>query len=250
LKSKPTEPAYRTVDDLTLLTYRELALPGIAHGIVVVKGSGSDRDVCVGRARDALAISLGASLRGFVVPDQIHSNKVVRVTVSGSTAALSCDALVTDQAGIAIGVTVADCVPLFAFNTEDRVVGLAHSGWRGMASGMIEEFVRALSRIMHRPASTCYIIGASIGECCYEVGRDFLDAFGEDEVRSFACRNRGRTSFDLKSAAASRLAGMGVSPARISIDRTCTSCRRDILCSYRADGKACGRMLAYIMLTA
>ena len=249
MKSKPTGPVIRAIEDLTLVSYPDLDVPGIAHGIVVVKDPTSDRSTCVERARDHVSTSLRTSFERLVVPDQIHSNRVMRVRASDGAATPQCDALITDQVGIAIGVTVADCIPVFALNTEDGVVGVAHSGWKGMASGLLEEFVAALLRTSCHPSSTRYLIGASIGECCYEVGEDLLTAFGEDEVRSFARHSGGKTYFDLKSAAGARLVKMGVSPAMVAIDGTCTACRRDTLCSYRADGKGCGHMLAYIMLT-
>ena len=41
------------------------------------------------------------------------------------------DALVTDEAGIPMYTSYADCVPLLFYDPEHHVAGMAHSGWRG-----------------------------------------------------------------------------------------------------------------------
>ncbi len=43
------------------------------------------------------------------------------------------DGLVTDRAGIVLATFFADCVPLYFLDVRRRVIGLAHSGWRGTA---------------------------------------------------------------------------------------------------------------------
>jgi len=59
----------------------------------------------------------------------------------------------------------------------------------------------------------------------------------------------GRTFFDLKAAVIARLVDRGVAPKQICVDNTCTSCQQYQLSSYRAGGRDCGRMLAFVMLT-
>ena len=162
---------------------------------------------------------------------------------------VECDGLVTGTARVMVGVTVADCVPLLAVNRIDRVVGAAHCGWRGTAGGIVGGFVKALGALADSEAATRYLIGPSIGQCCYEVGDDMLSHFSPREREAHVSRRAGRTFFDLKAAVAARLMDRGVSPGQICVDNTCTSCQKYRLSSYRADGRDCGRMLAFVMLT-
>jgi YfiH family protein len=181
-----------------------------------------------------------------VIPEQTHSNLVETVdTRIGPD--LRCDGLLTQVPSMMIGVSVADCIPLLAVNMVDRVLGVAHCGWRGMASGIIENFCASIKRRTRQPEKTYFLIGASIGSCCYEVGEDMLARFAPHEVSRFSASRGGKTFFDLKSLAAWRLLKQGIPRRQISVDNTCTSCQKYILCSYRASGDGCGRMLAFVM---
>jgi YfiH family protein len=145
-----------------------------------------------------------------------------------------------------LAVSVADCIPLFGIDPGRAVIGVAHCGWRGIVQGIVEEFAACFAKA-HAKAPL-YLVGASIGRCCYEVRSDFLRCFPEHEVEAFASESAGGIRFDLKSLVASRLMKSGVGAEQISIDNTCTSCKKYILSSYRADGTKCGRMLAYLMI--
>jgi YfiH family protein len=147
-----------------------------------------------------------------------------------------------------LGITVADCIPLFAVNPEHGVVGLAHCGWRGVASGIVEGFVTHLKDLAAAIEPAHFMLGASVGSCCYEVKHDLLARFSQSEVQRCAEIREGRTFFDLRSVVVSRLVALGVRPDKISVDMTCTSCKNDVLSSYRASGTECGRMLAVVML--
>jgi copper oxidase (laccase) domain-containing protein len=113
----------------------------------------------------------------------------------------------------------------------------------------VEEFSGCLGRLAEADDQTRYLIGASIGQCCYEVGRDLLERFSADEVQANSVTRGGKVFFDLKSLVASRLTALGVNPRQISIDKTCTSCQKYILSSFRASGAQSGRMLAVVMFT-
>jgi hypothetical protein len=184
-----------------------------------------------------------------LVPHQVHGSEVREVGPDTVAEDLVCDALLTRAPGIAIGVAVADCIPLYAINAGDRVIGVAHCGWRGLACGMVENFVGEMNSRSRRASATLYLAGPSIGPCCYEVGDDLVSAFPEGEALRCSASREGRTYFDLRAVLSGRLRACGVAPGLISIDNTCTSCKKSILSSFRASGTGCGRMLAFAMLT-
>jgi YfiH family protein len=149
-----------------------------------------------------------------------------------------------------IGVNTADCIPLVAVNGAARVVGVAHCGWRGIAAGIVRSFLREMDAAAGEEGlgETRFLIGPSVGPCCYEVGEDLLSSFGGGEVTECSASGGGGTVFDLKRLVRSRLAQDGIDQGSIITDNTCTSCEGETLCSYRADGEACGRMYTYLMI--
>ncbi len=130
-------------------------------------------------------------------------------------------------------VLVADCLPV-ALAGGGRVAML-HCGWRGLAAGLVE---RALALFDEPPAAA---IGPGIGGCCYEVGPEVLEAFGDLEgVAS------GRM-LDLRAVAEAKLRGRGVGPIE-HVD-LCTACRPDLLFSHRRDKGVTGRQAGLAWLT-
>jgi YfiH family protein len=251
VEPRNAEPEYHSKQGLTWLTYRRLDFRGLAHGIVVIREAlaRSDDDQWSETLSHKVTQGLCLSPASLVVPQQIHSNTVKVVGSRGRRYPVACDGLITRESGVMITVSVADCIPLFAVNMTDRVLGLAHCGWRGITAGIVKRFVSKLGGGMRHPEETRYLIGPSIGICCYEVGRDLLDEFSRAEAKDFSRSRGGKTYFDLKSVVVSRLAGAGVGVSQISIDKTCTACKKYILCSYRGEGGNCGRMLGLLMLT-
>jgi len=279
-------PTFETRCGRTWLTYPDFYPgPGLVHGVAVFRDTSFDSDrrqwlerakAVVGEAVAREGVVMGGvakecdeiGLERIVVPWQVHSAKVCdgEALVDGE----ECDGLITAREGVMVGVTVADCVPLLAVNLKDRVAGAAHCGWRGTAVGIVGEFVDALDARGARGAdgdATRYLIGPAIGPCCYEVGEDMLSHFSDRDretcvIRRAAGAGMGdgiggingtgggsRTFFDLKAAVVARLMDRGVAPEQICVDNTCTSCQQYQLSSYRAGGRDCGRMLAFVMLT-
>lgn len=234
----------------TRLSYPDIEDPGIAHGIIVFKEAifGLDHGKWLGLLFPELERHLHPNPRRIAVPHQVHSTRVIGIdTVRDGE--LEGDGLVTSTPLTAIGISVSDCVPLFAVDVERGVVGLAHCGWRGVAGGVVEELLGALRSGGSDPALASFLIGAAIGSCCYRVGEDLLACFTTEEVRKFSRSTERGVLFDLKAVVASRLVAGGARTGKISIDNTCTSCKKYLLSSYRADGRDCGRMLAFLMLT-
>jgi YfiH family protein len=236
---------------MTWLTYPELTIPNVEHGIAVFKdlSTGPPGPDTVTKLTGTLRSSLDPAPGCLIIPVQKHTSLVRQVGWADCDGrVITCDGLVTHETGVMIAISVADCIPLFAVENDSGTIGVAHCGWRGIAAGVVEEFTACLRALADRPGDVVYLIGASIGTCCYAVRSDFLAHFSDEEVESFSTTTGHRTCFDLKSLLASRLIKSGVGVGQISIDNTCTSCNKYLLSSYRADGSKCGRMLAFLMV--
>jgi YfiH family protein len=265
-----TEPRYSARHGRTWITYPELDLPGLVHGVVLFKEfhSAIPHREWTASARAHFQQVPWASGFSLVVPRQVHGTRVLAISerdVSGTGAAVGpapasigpelepgADAVVTNARGLLIGVSVADCLPVLAANMTGGVIGAAHCGWRGIAAGIVEKFVESGVSLAGGlgAGGTRFVIGPAVGPCCYEVGEDLLGRFGRDEVERFSSVRNGKTYFDLKRLVAARLVAAGARPGNISIDKTCTACHKSQLSSYRREGAGCGRILAVLGLSA
>ena len=204
----------------------------------------------------AVAASLGVPRARLLLIRQVHG---VQVAVARAGAAdwprPEADAVVTDDASVAIGVRVADCAPVLLFDPVKNVAGAAHAGWRGTAAGASAATVRAMVEAYGtRPSDLIVAIGPCLGRCCGEVGPDVLDAFragGADaaSMRAWFTPGQGdRSLLDLERANRDQIERTGVDPARIFAAQLCTRTHRDRLHSYRGDGAAAGRLLGAIRI--
>ncbi len=110
---------------------------------------------------------------------QTHSDTVVEVSdPRPRPETTDADAMFTSQPGVALGVKVADCLPVFIWDKNRQGIGIAHCGWRGTAARLAEKLARQMSCRLAVPLpDLCYSFGPCICEQCYRVGPDVLAAF-------------------------------------------------------------------------
>lgn len=172
---------------------------------------------------------------------QVHGNRVIEADTAAPSEA--ADASVARRPGVVCAVLVADCVPVLLTDRGGTTVAIAHAGWRGLASGVVENAVRAMGS---EPAEVLAFLGPGIGPRAFEVGADVRDAFvGPDpETQSaFAPHAPGKWLADLYALARRRLALLGVT--RVSGGDLCTHSDAARFFSYRRD-RTTGRMAALI----
>lgn len=184
---------------------------GLYAGLNVGLGSDDAREAI---ARNRLlacdAILPGARL---ATVHQVHSADVVTVTAPiADEQRPQADALVTDRPGLLLGVLAADCVPILFADAERRIVGAAHSGWKGALAGVGEATLDAMVALgAQRDAIAC-AIGPCIGRASYEVSETFADPFlarDAQDVRFFTAGRPGHLQFDIAGYVAARLAAAG-----------------------------------------
>jgi purine-nucleoside/S-methyl-5'-thioadenosine phosphorylase / adenosine deaminase len=179
---------------------------------------------------------------------QVHSDRVLHAC--GLTdRCCEGDALVSDVAGLSIGVRTADCVPILLIDVEHRAVAAVHAGWRGTAAGIVSRaFETMRARFATDVDSVHAAIGPAIQACCYEVGPEVVarlaPLFPEWPAEP------GRRKVDLPEANRRHLLSAGIAADRIYDCGLCTYCQADLFFSYRRDPKDPGRMLSAIGLKA
>jgi polyphenol oxidase len=172
---------------------------------------------------------------------QVHGSDVV-VTPGGSKSSRA-DAAVTFEPSVVLAVRVADCMPVLFADRAGSVIGIAHAGWRGMAAGVLENTIVAMSR---EPSQVFAWLGPAIGRAAFEVGADVRAAFvGADPgaQKCFADGRPGKWLADLEALARMRLARAGVNA--IHGGGMCTASDPARFFSFRRDGTS-GRMEAFL----
>jgi polyphenol oxidase len=193
-----------------------------------------------------LARALGYSTEQLFEASQVHGNTVLVLRGDDHPTEIrqrKADALVARDAGAAVGVRTADCVPVLLADPTSGAVAAVHVGWRGIVNGIVFEAIQTLAG--ENPGQVVGSIGPAIGPCCFEVGDDvaaqIADAAGDGIVIR---RGPQKPHVDLWRAVEHQLRRAGVS----TLDTLghCTMCDEQQFFSYRRDGARSGRMLAVI----
>jgi len=217
-----------------------------------------DRDTV--RANRARACALfGFEIGGLVVPAQVHGAGVAVVgaqdrsagALSPATAISDCDALVTDTPGLLLGITIADCLPVFLLDTVRNAIGLAHSGWRGTAGRIAVRTLEAMAQAFGtRPEDCLAAHGPCIGPDGYEVDTRVYEAFASADACApgvFSPTRPGHWSLDLAAAVRHQLRTCGVPETAISLAPWRTDRDTDLFFSHRLVS-GCPRMGAFLGL--
>lgn len=181
---------------------------------------------------------------------QVHGTAIARASapLERWSELGECDALWSDREDVAIGIKIADCLPVTIVDARHGVLANLHSGWRGAAAGIVPRAFEALrSESSFSAEGARAWLGPSIRQCCFEVGDEVVDAFESryGSVDEFVDRNRGRKPhFDLAGLTRRVLLAEGVPDGGIFDSGLCTRCDGSMFHSYRRDGAKAGRVLA------
>jgi len=197
-------------------------------------------NVIENRRRFFGALHIGLDELAF--PIQTHSAAVKSIAMWGGYE--DCDGLVTQELGVFIAISVADCVPIFLFDPVTRTAAGIHAGWRGTGGGIAANAVnRMKSEFGVTPSDIIAFIGPAAGRCCYEVGPEVSKIFEPE----FATKMEdGKWKVDLKGANARGLVSAGVEPSNIEQHGGCTIHEKEKFHSHRRDGASSGRMMGVI----
>lgn len=189
---------------------------GVSTGIYASLNTGlgsSDAADAVAANRLCIAAVLGVDADRLATMHQVHSAEVATVAAVPD-ARPRVDGMVSATPGLALAVLTADCAPILFADPDARVVGVAHAGWRGATSGVIEATVAAMVALGARRDAVRAAIGPTIAQASYEVGADFAEAVlaaAPDAADLFVPSvNAGRQMFDLPGFVARRLQAAGI----------------------------------------
>lgn len=229
-----------------MLTIPELdAEPGLVHGFSTgmlgsVGLTHAPDPVPVLASRRAFARALGLDSDHLTTTGAVHGRDIARVDEPRQVVQ-GVDGLVTDQRGVALFATYADCYPIILWDPVKGSAALVHAGWRGTRAGVATAAVEAMAREYgSEPHDIRAGIGPGICGSCYQVGEDVALQFDPRFVKP---EQGDKYLLDLAAANAAQLEAAGV--GAVHVMGTCTK-ETDFLPSHRRnpDGTRFGAIVA------
>ena len=219
-------------------------LGGVSEGYLGSMNIGmhrGDKPENVLKNYEILGSAVGFKVENCVLTKQTHTDIVRVVTKADMGTGLTkpefdpCDALITNEAGVALVVFTADCTPILFHDPVTGAVGAAHAGWRGTAADIGGKTVRKMVEAFGcDPKNIRAAIGPNISGCCFETDADvpeaMIEALGE-EAKAHIRQVGEKYYVNLKEINACFLRRAGVEQIEISAD--CTACLPDKYWSHR-----------------
>lgn len=265
-------PITESLEQLEYLTFPSLERTGIVKHLFTTRVGGvssgdlatlnlsfsrGDAEENVQTNYNRVARVLDCSPEDMVASHQTHTVNIRHVTARDRGKGITrprdytdVDGLMTNEPGIVLVTYYADCVPLFFVDPANRAIGLAHSGWRGTASGMGARMVEAMNKTFGtRPEELYTAIGPSVCVDCYEVSEDVAEKFSHFPGVVKEGRKAGKYQLDLWQANRLILEEAGVPSERIAVTDICTCCNWKYLFSHRASEGKRGNLGAFLALS-
>lgn len=216
-----------------------------------------DETNCVSKNFELIADSIGTTPEHMVYAMQTHTTNVLRVGKNQSGMGVTrernfsdIDGLITDEPGVCLVTSYADCVPLFFVDVKKKCIGLSHSGWKGTVGKIGINTVQMMAKEFDsNPQDVIAFIGPSICEDCYEVSKDVADefakAYSKEQINHILLsKPNEKFQLNLHQANVYNMLDAGLKPENIFVTDICTCCNPDLLYSHRASkgqrGGLCG----------
>ncbi len=177
--------------------------------------------------------------------DQVHGDKILHINKYPEGVRASegfADGMITPLPGLCLVIRTADCVPVFLYDPEKKVIGAVHSGWKGTMLDITGKCIRMMADLCGSdPGNILAFILPSIGPESYEVNRDVADHFPDDAIMI-----NGRLHVDLWGSIEKSCAKSGLCAKNIHNTGICNRKNTDDFFSHRFGDR--GRNLNFIYM--
>ena len=211
--------------------------------------------------QELLRSRLPQGVQELIIPFQTHSTNVLpidknflRLTPEERTEKLQqTDALITDEPGICICISTADCIPLLLYDTKQQVTAAIHAGWKGTAAKIVPKTIGEMTKQYGTCAADIVAcVGPGISVDAYEVGNEvitFFEKAGLDPTQ-IAVWHRQKKKYHLNLPLANKiqLQDTGVLADNIYDCGICTYQHCEDFFSARRLGIHSGRILSGIII--
>jgi len=219
-------------------------------------GLGSnDKKESVLKNLESVSKQIGCKKESLITLNQKHTNEVIHfkneISVKNK---LTADAIVSEVKNVGIGILTADCAPILFFDPKKKIIGCAHSGWKGALNGIIKNTVKKFNELNSNSDDLIAVVGPCIDKKSYKVKEDFFNKFisYEDNNKSFFEKiENEKFYFDLRGFINKEISNTGVKNIEnLEMD---TFSQKEFFYSYRRSllnkEKDYGRCISVILMT-
>ncbi|XP_059198946.1 purine nucleoside phosphorylase LACC1 [Centropristis striata] len=187
----------------------------------------------------------------------VKVNHASDVWVLGKAEPESYDAMVTNQRGVVLAAPGADCMPILFADPVSKVIGVAHSGWKGTLMGVAMAVVGAMvTEFGCRVEDIVVAVGPSVGPCCFTLEREAALGFHRLQPACVPDPEAAKPHVNIRLANRVLLQRGGVLPEHIHDDTLtehrsvtpCTSCHPELFFSHVRDGLNFGTQVGFLWL--
>ena len=193
----------------------------------------------------------------LIMPHQVHQTEVLavdeafmRLSASERKARLEgVDAVMTDIAGVCIGVSTADCIPVLLYDRAHHASCAIHAGWRGTVMRIVEKAVAQMASVYgSNPSDLLAQVGPGIHLESFEVGDEVYEAFANEGFATIAVRMGQKWHIDLPECNRQQLLAAGILMGQISVSSVDTYQQHETFFSARRLGINSGRIFTGILM--
>ena len=198
---------------------------------------------------------IGCKKESLITLNQKHSDQVIYFKNERSVKnKLTGDAMVSEVKNIGISILTADCAPVLFYDPNKKIIGCAHSGWKGVLNGIIKNTVKKFNELNSNNNDLIAVVGPCINKDNYKVQIDFFKKFvNQDKINEnfFQKINDEQYNFDLRSFINKELTNLNIK--KIENMEMDTFSQRELFYSYRRSRlnreQDYGRCISVILMT-
>lgn len=222
--------------------------------------TGDDTEA-VQRNQQLLCTALHIEKEQLIIPYQTHSVNALVIdkeflqqnAEKRNEQLQNIDALITQEKGVCLCVSTADCAPILLYDRKQQVIAAIHAGWRGSVNYIVRNTLEQMQRLYNTQGEDIFAaIGPCIGFDAFEVGDEVYDAFKQNdfpmEYISGWKPETHKWHIDLQMANSVQLIDFGVPTEQIDICDICTFTHYEKFFSARRLGIKSGRILSGIFM--
>lgn len=258
--------------EIEYLQFRKLLEYGISHAYVL----GLDKDYRTSRANGQIVTNkeietaiknyqiicgeLDLNYNNIVKSNQSHTdnieiieNKINKIFPDFSEHP-EVDGLITNKQDIILSTTNVDCILLLFYDPVKKVIANVHSGWRGTLQRIsVKAVQKMIQKFNCNPQDIICCICPSIRKCHFEVDKDVYEMFYNEfknleNIDEIIEKKENKWNIDTVLINKQILKEEGLKEENIIDSKLCSVCNKNIIHSYRAEGKNYGLATAIISL--
>ena len=191
----------------------------------------------------------------LITLNQKHTNQVAYfkdgISVKNK---LTADAIVCEVKNVGIGILTADCAPILFYDPKKKIIGCAHSGWKGALNGIVKNTIKKFNDLNSNTEDLIAVVGPCISKKNYEVKEDLFNKFISQNNKNeifFKENSKEKLFFDLRGFINNEISNLGIKNIEnIEMD---TFSKKEFFYSYRRSQlnkeKDYGRCISVILMT-